>query len=124
MVAVSLALGAIALYASAAQQKHPEEADVHTLPARRPVTSSPRLLAVATALAASGVLVLSPAARAATSHVSQGRLSAARAAVEQSGVEGIAWYIDSAAGRVVVSADSTVSAAEQAAIKQRAGTDA
>jgi streptogrisin B len=97
---------------------------VHTLATRRPLTSSARLLAAATALAACSGLVLSPAAPAATRHVSEGQLAAARDAVERSGVEGIAWYIDSAADRVVVTADSTVSAAEQATIEQRAGTDA
>jgi streptogrisin B len=56
--------------------------------------------------------------------VNEGKLSAARDAVEQSGVEGIAWYVDRAADRVVVTADSTVSAAEESSIKQRAGADA
>jgi streptogrisin B len=83
-----------------------------------------RLLAVAVALAATWALSLSPAAPAATRHVSEGQVSAARHAVEQSGVGGIAWYVDRAVDRVVVTADSTVSAAEVATIKQSAGADA
>jgi streptogrisin B len=82
------------------------------------------LLAVAIALAAIWVWILSPAAPAATRHVSKGQLSAARHAVEQSGVRGIAWYVDGAADRVVVTADSTVSAAEVATIKKSAGANA
>jgi len=49
-------------------------------------------------------------------------LSAVAAAVDRSGVEGIAFYVDKAANRVVVAADSTVSAAEIARLK-RAGSD-
>jgi len=49
-------------------------------------------------------------------------LSAVAAAVDRSGVEGIAFYVDKAANRVVVTADSTVSAAEIARLK-RAGSD-
>jgi streptogrisin B len=48
------------------------------------------------------------------------RLSAATAAVERSGVKGIAWYTDAASGKVVVTADSTVSAANVAALKHDA----
>jgi streptogrisin B len=95
---------------------------MNPLPARRPVTRASQLLAVAIALTATWVLILSPAARAATRHVSEGQLSAARQAVKQSGVRGIAWYIDGAADRVLVTADSTVSAAEVATIKKIAGS--
>jgi streptogrisin B len=87
---------------------------------RRPA----QLLAVAIALAATWMLILSGAAPAATSHVSKGQLSAARDAVEQSGVRGIAWYVDGASDRVVVTADRTVSAAEVATIKESAGANA
>jgi streptogrisin B len=97
---------------------------MNALPARRPVTRAALLLAVAIALAATWVLILSPAGPAATRHVSEGQLSAARHAVEQSGVRGIAWYVDGAADRVVVTADRTVSAAEVATIKKSAGADA
>jgi streptogrisin B len=97
---------------------------MNSLPARRPVTRAAQLLAVAIALAATWVLILSGAAPAATRHVSLGQLSTARHAVEQSGVRGIAWYVDGAADRVVVTADRTVSAAEVATIKKSVGVDA
>jgi streptogrisin B len=96
---------------------------MNALPAR-PVTRAALLLAVAIALAATWVLILSPAGPAATRHVSQGQLSAARQAVERSGVRGIAWYVDGAADRVVVTADRTVSAPEVATIKKSAGANA
>jgi len=48
------------------------------------------------------------------------QLSAAKAAVERSGVKGIAWYTDAASGKVVVTADSTVSAKDVAALKHDA----
>jgi streptogrisin B len=88
---------------------------------RRAATRAAQLLGVAIALAATWVLILSPAASAATRHVSKGQLSAARHAVKQSGVRGIAWYVDGASHRVVVTADTTVSEAEVAAIKKSAG---
>jgi streptogrisin B len=94
------------------------------VPARRPVTRGAQLLAIAIALAATWALILSSAAGAATRDVSEGHLSAARHAVKQSGVRGIAWYVNRTADRVVVTADSTVSAAEVARIKQSAGADA
>ena len=97
---------------------------MNPLPARRPVTRGAQLLAVSIALAATWVLILSPAAPAATRHVSEDQLSAVRDAVKQSGVRGIAWYVDGAADRVVVTADSTVSFAEVATIKESAGADA
>jgi streptogrisin B len=66
-----------------------------------------------------------PAAEAAPSReIDAPQLSAVSAAVERSGAEGIAWYVDAASGRVIVTADSTVSAAEIATIKRSAGTDA
>src|SRR5215216_4517180 len=94
------------------------------LPARRPATRAAQLLAVALALAAIWVWILSPDAPAATRHVSKGQLSAAGRAVEQSGVRGIAWYVDGASNRVVVTADRTVSAAEVTTIKESAGANA
>jgi len=45
------------------------------------------------------------------------QLAAANSAVERSGVKGIAWYADAASGKVVVTADSTVSAKDVAALK-------
>jgi streptogrisin B len=45
------------------------------------------------------------------------QLAAASSRVERSAVKGIAWYADAASGKVVVTADSTVSAADVAALK-------
>jgi streptogrisin B len=73
-------------------------------------------------LAAVGVIATClyavPAAGAAPSPAA--RLSAANAAVERSGVKGIAWYTDTSTGNVVVTADSSVSAADVAALKHDA----
>ena len=52
------------------------------------------------------------------------QLSAVSAAVERSGVGGIAWYVDAGSNRVVVTADRTVSTAEVASIKRSAGAGA
>jgi streptogrisin B len=66
-----------------------------------------------------------PAAEAAPAReIDAPQLSAISAAVERSGADGIAWYVDAASGRVIVTADSTVSAAEVATIKRSAGADA
>jgi streptogrisin B len=78
---------------------------------------SAQLLAAVSAIAAS--LYAVPAAGAAAPSPAA-RLSAANAAVEHSGVKGIAWYTDTASGKVVVTADSTVSAAGVAALKHDA----
>ena len=94
---------------------------MNILPAQRPLTRTARLLAVASALAATGALIPSAVASAA---VSEGRLAAARDAVDQSGVGGIAWSVDRATDRVVVTADATVSPAQEATIRQRAGANA
>ncbi|HEX7744615.1 MAG TPA: S1 family peptidase [Micromonosporaceae bacterium] len=51
-------------------------------------------------------------------------LSQVSDAVKRSGVEGIAWHVDATSGRVVVTADSTVSRAEIAKINQSAGKNA
>jgi streptogrisin B len=70
-------------------------------------------------------LVLPTAAPAATSRQAGiGQLSAASAAVDRSGVRGVAWYVDATSNRVVVTADNSVSTGEVAAIKREAGTAA
>jgi streptogrisin B len=83
-----------------------------------------RLGAVVIGLVAALALIMPSAAPAATRHVSGGQLSAASAAVEKSGVGGVAWYVDAAADRVVVTADGSVSADDVATIKRQAGTAA
>ena len=90
----------------------------------RPARRARRLLAIA--LGAAGALALSApaAAPAVTAGPSGDRLTALSNAVERSGVDGISWHVDSAAKRVVVTADTTVSAADFAALKRSAGADA
>jgi streptogrisin B len=83
-----------------------------------------RLGAVVIGLVAALALIIPSAAPAATRQVSKGQLSAASAAVEKSGVSGVAWYVDADADRVVVTADGSVSAGDVAAIKRQAGTAA
>jgi streptogrisin B len=80
-----------------------------------------QLLAAAISLVATAALLPPHAVQAAPRHFSDDRLSAAGHAVKRSGVRGIAWYVDDAADRVVVTADSTVSAAEVSRIKGSAG---
>jgi streptogrisin B len=52
------------------------------------------------------------------------RAAAVHAAVGRANVSGIAWYTDAATGRVVVTADSTVTGAELDALRDAAGDDA
>ncbi|WP_336323471.1 S1 family peptidase [Streptomyces lavendofoliae] len=83
-----------------------------------------RLLAVATGLAAAATLAV-PAANADTSPAfSAAQLSAAGSAVLEADVPGTAWHVDPATDKLVVTADSTVSPAEIAEIKRRAGANA
>jgi streptogrisin B len=75
-----------------------------------------RLAQLAAAISAiAACLYAVPPSAAAPSPAAQ--LSAASAKVEQSGVKGIAWYADAASGKVVVTADSSVSAKDLAALK-------
>ena len=88
-------------------------------------TKAARLGAAVVGLVAVLALVVPTAAPAATkAQAGKSRLSAASAAVERSGVRGVAWYVDSADERVVVTADSSVSPGEVAAIQREAGTAA
>jgi streptogrisin B len=85
-----------------------------------------RLFAAATGLAAAAAL----AVPAATAHADGAavfgaqQLSAASDAVLAADVAGTAWYTDRAGGELVVTADSTVSAAEIASIERAAGANA
>jgi streptogrisin B len=83
-----------------------------------------RLLAVAAAATTLSLFVLPAVATAAPQTYSPSGLAAVNNAVEQSGVEGISWYTDAAAGRVVVTADSSVSSAEIATLKHTVGANA
>ena len=90
-------------------------------PVPRPVTSPVKLLAVLVGLAAAAAFLQPPSA-VASRHASDDQLAAAKHAVGKSGVSGIAWYVDKAAGRVVVTADSTVSKSEVAKVKAAGGS--
>jgi len=92
-------------------------------PSPTQVIRSVQLLAAAVGLIVVSAFAL-PASAASSAHYTPGQLSDARASVLQSGVEGVAWYVDNASNRVVVTADSSVSRAEIATIKQSAGTNA
>ncbi|MFG3601353.1 S1 family peptidase [Micromonospora chersina] len=81
------------------------------------------LLAATVGLVAAGAFAVPGAASAAPSFTAD-QLARADAAVAASGVQGIAWRVDAGSGRVVVTADDTVSAAEVAAVKKSAGTAA
>ncbi|MFD2762871.1 S1 family peptidase [Micromonospora eburnea] len=80
------------------------------------------LLAATAGLVAAGAFTV-PAAAAPPSYTAD-QLARVDAAVRASGVEGIAWHVDAASGRVVVSADETVSAAEVATLKKSASAEA
>ncbi|MGY2873185.1 streptogrisin B [Marmoricola sp. URHA0025 HA25] len=95
----------------------------------KPITARPartlvKLLAVVVGLVAAAALFQAPTAGATSHHFSDDQLAAVKQAVNQSGVRGIAWYVDRATDRVVVTADGTVSKAEVARLKSAAGADA
>ncbi|MGH3657032.1 MAG: S1 family peptidase, partial [Micromonosporaceae bacterium] len=83
-----------------------------------------RLIALTVGLVAASAFTLPTAATAAPTDYSASELSAVNDAVERSGVEGIAWHVDSASDRVVVTADTTVSRAEVAKLRKTAGDNA
>ncbi|QIP87209.1 S1 family peptidase [Streptomyces sp. Tu 2975] len=83
------------------------------------------LLAAGAALAVTTAVAPSTAQAAPTpGPASAAQLTRADAAVLAAGVEGTAWYVDRALGRVVVTADSTVSDTEIASIRSAAAADA
>ncbi|KOX38355.1 MULTISPECIES: S1 family peptidase [unclassified Streptomyces] len=93
-------------------------------------TRTIRLLAVTAGLAAAAALAV-PTANAGTTGATgtagaygAAALAATGDAVRAADVAGTAWHVDTATGRLVVTADSTVDAAEIAKIKERAGANA
>ncbi|WP_432115426.1 S1 family peptidase [Streptomyces sp. S1] len=93
-------------------------------------TRTIRLLAVTAGLAAAAALAV-PTANAGTTDATgtagaygAAALAATGDAVRAADVAGTAWHVDTATGRLVVTADSTVSQAEIARIKERAGANA
>lgn len=91
---------------------------------RRRVARTVGLLAATLSVVFASTLTLPAAEAASSEHFDARELAAASTAVERSGVEGVAWYVDAAAGRVVVTADRSVSATEIATIKRSAGASA
>jgi streptogrisin B len=80
------------------------------------------LLAATVGLVAAGAFAVPGAASAAAPGFTADQLARVDAAVAASGVHGIAWRVE--AGRVVVTADDSVSAAEVAALTKNAGAAA
>ncbi|MFI6090375.1 S1 family peptidase [Streptomyces sp. NPDC051218] len=83
-----------------------------------------RLLAVATGLVAVGALAVPAANANDVTTFSSAQLTKASDAVLDADVAGTAWSVDKATNRLVVTADSTVSKAEIAKIKEAAGNNA
>ncbi|MET9437078.1 S1 family peptidase [Streptomyces sp. NPDC006551] len=90
------------------------------------VAKGARLIAVASALLAASALAAptSSAATGETARATSSQLAATSDAVRVADVAGTAWYTDQATGKIVVTADSTVSAAEIAKIRKAAGDGA
>ncbi|GGR96738.1 serine protease [Micromonospora fulviviridis] len=82
------------------------------------------LLAATVGLVAAGAFAVPGAASAAAPSFTADQLSRVDSAVAASGVDGIAWRVDAASSRVVVTADESVSAAELATLKKSAGAQA
>jgi streptogrisin B len=91
---------------------------------RSRIARTTRLLTVIGGVVAASAFALPAADASPAKPIGAPRLSAVSAAVARSGVDGIAWYTDSAAGKVVVTADGTVSATELARVKRSAGASA
>jgi len=90
----------------------------------RPARRTIQLIVGAVTLVATSALLLPPAVNAAPRSFSAAQLSTTSHDVQQSGVRGIAWYVNQATDRVVVTADRTVSARELSTIRRSVGTDA
>lgn len=92
-------------------------------PTRRHTVWS-KLVAVSVGLVATAAFAPSTAAASSPRDYSASQLAEVSDAVQRSGVEGIAWHVDAASGRVVVTADDSVSRAELARITKSAGAKA
>ncbi|MEU9012303.1 S1 family peptidase [Streptomyces sp. NPDC048479] len=92
----------------------------------RGVARRARLIAVASSLLTVSALAAPTAVAESADSVraTTAQLAQSSDAVLQADVPGTAWYTDKATGKLVVTADSTVSAAEIAKIKEAAGTRA
>ncbi|GAA1520330.1 S1 family peptidase [Streptomyces albidochromogenes] len=83
-----------------------------------------RLIAVTAGLVAAAALTVPSASADTAGTFSANQLASASDAVLEADVAGTAWHIDKAKNTLVVTADSTVSAAEIAKIKREAGANA
>ncbi|MEU6837886.1 S1 family peptidase [Streptomyces rubiginosohelvolus] len=91
------------------------------------LTRRARLIAGATGLAAAAALAVpatAASAQPAPKTFSATELSQTATSVHTADVGGTAWYVDGASGKVVVTADSTVSKAEIAKLRSEAGANA
>ncbi|MEU2335743.1 S1 family peptidase [Streptomyces sp. NPDC013172] len=90
---------------------------------RSGISRRTRLIAVGTGFLAAAAFAV-PTASASDVHTfSATQLKAVNSSVLKADVPGTAWSVDSKTGRVVVTADSTVSSAEIARIKRQAGAN-
>ena len=83
-----------------------------------------RTLSVMVGAVVVGMFVLPGTAAATPRTYGASQLATVSNAVDQSGVAGIAWYVDATAQRLVVTADSTVSPAAIATLRRAAGSNA
>ncbi|MGW7241908.1 S1 family peptidase [Streptomyces sp. NPDC054804] len=91
---------------------------------RSGISRRTRLIAVGTGFLAAAAFAVPTASASPVHTFSASELKAVNSSVLKADVPGTAWAVDSKNNRVVVTADSTVSAAEIAKIKQQAGADA
>lgn len=91
---------------------------------RSPLARRTRVAAVATGFVAAAALAVPTASASDPQTFSAAQLSTASGAVLKADVPGTAWAVDSKTNRVVVTVDSTVSAAEIAKIKKQAAGNA
>lgn len=82
-----------------------------------------RLIALAAGLGLAASALAGPSATAAPDRPTAAELATVHAAVGRADVDGVAWYTDAVTGKVVVTADSTVSAAELAKVRTAAGAE-
>jgi len=90
----------------------------------RPHGRAARVLAGTLGVVAIALFAVPTSAAAATQPYGASTLAAVSNAVDRSGVAGIAWYTDTATGRLVVEADNTVSSAAIATLRHAAGVNA
>jgi len=83
-----------------------------------------RLIAGTTGLVAAAAIAIPSANATAATPFSTSELKSASSSVLKADIPGTAWAVDSKTNRVVVTADSTVSQAEIAKIKEQAGANA